>query len=74
MSLLWRSAGSVSARLRSSCCIPTESGALAKPSEVLVCRNGAVRQLVSDQQLQALLGKQFVHADVAVLHTSPQLR
>eukprot|EP00775_Hariotina_reticulata_P003174 gene3174-3452_t len=65
---------SVSAQLRSSCCIPTESGALAKPYEVLVCSNGAVRRLVSSQQLQALLGKQFVHADVAVLHTSPQLR
>jgi hypothetical protein len=65
---------SVAALLRNSCCIPTESGELCKPSDVLVCNSSTVRQLVSHEQLQALLSKHFCHSDVTILHTSPELR
>lgn len=60
--------------LRSQPCIPTESGAFVPPSEALVCNNSAVRQLISPEQLQQLLGKQFVHTDITALHTCAELR
>lgn len=60
--------------LRSHPCIPTESGALARPADVLACSNNTVRRLISPEQLQELLGKQFVHSEVTVLHTSADLR
>jgi hypothetical protein len=65
---------SVAALLRNSCCIPTESGELCKPCDVLVCNSSTVRQLVSHEQLQALLSKHFCHSDVTILHTSAELR
>jgi hypothetical protein len=72
--LVFLSMRSVAALLRNSCCIPTESGELCKPSDVLVCNSSTVRQLVSHEQLQALLSKHFCHSDVTILHTSPELR
>lgn len=65
---------SVAALLKHSCCIPTESGSLCRPCDVLVCNSSTVRQLLSHQQLHQLLNKHFCHSEVTILHTSPELR